>query len=62
METIIKPNVVMIVDEAISKYEGKSSELIPILSEINQKIGYLPSNALEEVSLKLQVPDRKSVV
>ena len=39
----------------VQKHGAKREELIPILNEVNRKVGYLPSAALEEVALLLQV-------
>jgi NADH-quinone oxidoreductase subunit E len=45
-----------IVREVVEKYDSSRSELIPILSELNQIIGYLPKEALQEVSVLLKTP------
>ncbi len=48
--------VVMNAVEAAIKEHGTSrEELIPILNDINRKIGYLPQEALEEVSRRLRL-------
>ena len=39
----------------VQKHGAKREELIPILNEVNRKVGYLPSAALEELALLLQV-------
>jgi NADH-quinone oxidoreductase subunit E len=39
----------------VQKHGAKREELIPILNEVNRKVGYLPSAALEEVALLLQL-------
>jgi NADH:ubiquinone oxidoreductase subunit E len=39
----------------VKKHGAMREELIPILNEINRHVGYLPSAALEEVALLLQV-------
>lgn len=44
------------VQNAFDKYGTTEDELIPILSHINQEIGYLPGQALEEVSRVLRKP------
>ncbi len=48
--------IMQIVDEAIDKYGTSRDEIIPILNEINRTIGYLPKEALEEVSKRLHSP------
>lgn len=44
------------VQAAIAKHGTGREELIPILNEINRSIGYLPREALEEVSRMVKVP------
>jgi len=44
------------IDAAIEKYGNDREELIPILTEVNRQIGYLPKEALEEVSKRVKVP------
>ena len=48
--------VLKAVQKAASKYGATQDELIPILNEVNREIGYLPSEALDEVSRLLRVP------
>lgn len=43
-------------DDVMSRHEATRDELIPILSDLNRKLGYLPSACLDEVSVRLQVP------
>jgi NADH-quinone oxidoreductase subunit E len=47
------------VQSAIKKYGAKDDELIPILTHVNHEIGYLPSQALEELSILLRTPKSK---
>lgn len=44
------------VRSAVQRYGASKDELIPILSEVNRTVGYLPSSALEEISRLLHVP------
>lgn len=44
------------VHNAINRYGTNREELIPILSEVNREVGYLPSEALEEISRLLVTP------
>lgn len=44
------------VAKAVEKYGPKREELIPILSEVNRLLGYIPPEAFEEVSRVLRVP------
>lgn len=58
-DVIVVETVHNAVKKAIEKYGQKSDELIPILSFINHEVGYLPGQALEEVSAKLRLPKSK---
>lgn len=44
------------VHEAVERHGATREELIPILNEVNRALGYLPAEALEEISRKLRVP------
>ena len=56
VEAIDAKVVTKAVKRAIEKYGSTKEELIPILSFINHEIGYLPKQAMEEVSEILKVP------
>lgn len=45
-----------IVHAAVQKHGASKEELIPILSDVNRALGYLPAEALEEISRQLRVP------
>jgi NADH:ubiquinone oxidoreductase subunit E len=45
-----------VVQAAIAQYGANRNELIPILNEVNRKLGYIPSEALEEISQSLKEP------
>jgi NADH:ubiquinone oxidoreductase subunit E len=47
---------VQAVKMAIEKYGPNREELIPILNHINQEVGYLPQESLDEISNLLKVP------
>jgi NADH-quinone oxidoreductase subunit E len=44
------------IDEIIDKYEGDGSSLVQALLEIQREYRWLPKEALDKVSRKLQVP------
>lgn len=44
------------VQAAVAKYGPKREELIPILSEVNRLLGYIPKEAFEEISAVMRVP------
>jgi NADH:ubiquinone oxidoreductase subunit E len=50
----IERDVSAIVQEAIEKHGAQRDALIPILSEINRELGYIPAEAFQEVRKQLQ--------
>ncbi len=48
-------DVSSVVQAAIAQHGATHEALIPILSEVNQKLGYLPAAALTEISRSLRV-------
>ena len=50
----IERDISAIVQAAIEKHGAKRDALIPILSEINRALGYIPSEAIQEVRQQLQ--------
>ena len=44
------------VNAAVERYGNHREELIPILSDVNRTLGYLPAEALDEISQRLRVP------
>ena len=49
-------DVTSVVQAAVKRHGATVEALIPILSEVNQTLGYLPAEALAEVSNGLRVP------
>lgn len=56
MEEINKNTVLDVVNDVVARHGASRDELIPILTEINQQIGYLPQEAMEAVSHQLRTP------
>lgn len=52
-------DVPAIVLEAIEKYGARRDALIPILSEINRSLGYIPTEAFQELRRQLQTPEEQ---
>lgn len=50
----IERDVSTIVQAAIEKHGAQRDALIPILSEINRELGFIPAEAFQEVSKQLQ--------
>lgn len=44
------------VKKAVEEHGATIDELIPILNDVNRTLGYLPAQALEEISRRLGVP------
>jgi NADH-quinone oxidoreductase subunit E len=53
----IERDVSAIVQEAIEKHGAKRDALIPILSQINHALGYIPAEAFQEVQKQLNAED-----
>jgi len=51
-----RDDVLNAVDSAMERYGASRDELIPILNYLNHALGYLPAEALEEVSRRMRVP------
>lgn len=45
------------VDEVLFRYTGKKSELIPILQQVQEALGYLPEEALRRIAHVTRVPE-----
>jgi NADH-quinone oxidoreductase subunit E len=55
-ETSNGKNALAAVQTAVDRRGAHRDELIPILNEINRSLGFLPSQALQEVARKLNIP------
>jgi NADH:ubiquinone oxidoreductase subunit E len=58
----IERDVSAIVSEASEKHGAKRDALIPILSEINHALGYIPAEAFQEVRKQLQSQEEQVYV
>jgi len=45
-----------IANKAIDMYHSKKEDLIPILMQVNQELGFIPKEAMEQISLRIHVP------
>jgi NADH-quinone oxidoreductase subunit E len=52
-----KPDIAQELKKIMSRYSGASSELIPILQEAQEKFGYLPEEAMQQVAKFLRLTD-----
>ncbi|NMB54316.1 MAG: NADH-quinone oxidoreductase subunit NuoE [Leptolinea sp.] len=48
--------VIVAVKASVDAFGAKREEMIPILNEINRRLGYIPPEALDEVSKLLKAP------
>ena len=46
-------------DQALSAYEGKEHELIPVLQAAQEKFGYLPEQVMREIAEFVGVPESR---
>ena len=58
-QTKIASSITSTVQSALEFFEYKEEELIPILSKVNRGLGFLPPEALEEISTALRIPKSK---
>ena len=56
IDIMSKDTIHQAVQEAVHCFGATRAELIPILNQVNQKLGYLPEEALEDISELLNVP------
>ncbi|MBK7455955.1 MAG: hypothetical protein IPJ46_20210 [Anaerolineales bacterium] len=55
----VESEITDIVRQAISEHGKKHDALIPILGEINNKLGYIPAEAFREVQQQLHDPAKQ---
>ena len=60
--TTVERDLSTLVSEAIEKHGAKRDAFIPILSEINRALGYIPAEAIQEVREQLQAQDEHTYV
>src|SRR5512138_2073444 len=59
--TTIERDISNIVQEAIEKHGAKREALIPILSEINHALGYIPAEAFVKVQKQIKAEEQTFV-
>lgn len=52
----VKNGTLEAVRDAVKRHGATRDELIPILSDVNRTVGFLPAEALEEISRLMHVP------
>jgi len=53
----VEPDVARELAEILSRYSGAGSDLIPILQEAQEKLGYLPEEVMQRVAKFLRLTD-----
>ncbi|HEY5901183.1 MAG TPA: NAD(P)H-dependent oxidoreductase subunit E [Anaerolineales bacterium] len=53
---IQEAEIARLVEEAVKRHGARPDAVIPILSEINRKLGYIPAAALPEIRRRIHVP------
>lgn len=56
ISTLASEQVKQVVEQVVEQHGCSRDELIPILSDVNRQLGYLPAAALDEISRQLKVP------
>ncbi len=56
IEVMDTKKVVEVVHDVVNKHGATKDELIPILNDVNRAVGYIPGEALDEISRLLRVP------
>ncbi len=46
-------------ESVFASYQGEKNELIPVLQDVQEVIGYLPDEAMQEVARFVRVPESK---
>ena len=54
----LKEEEVTVIDHIISNYKNKEGALIPVLQEIQEKVGFLPVEAQRKVAKELDIPEK----
>jgi NADH-quinone oxidoreductase E subunit len=52
-------DVIKTVNAAVGEFHAKQEELIPILMKVNQELGYIPNDALEQISEAMHIPQSR---
>jgi NADH-quinone oxidoreductase subunit E len=52
-----EPAITVAVEKILASFTGEKSGLIPILQQVQQKLGYLPQSAMKRISAFLKVPE-----
>ena len=56
VETKSEQTIEQAVSDAIERHGNQREELIPILTDVNRTLGFLPAEALEKIGARLRVP------
>ena len=56
-EQVVELDLIELVEKAIGEHGAQRDAIIPILTDINRALGYIPAAALPEIRRRIQAPD-----
>ena len=56
-QEVIESDLLELVDKAVQRHGATRDAIIPILSDINRALGYIPAAALPEIRRRIQIPE-----
>ena len=56
-QELAQPDLVELVDRVVTKHGATRDAIVPILSEINRALGYIPATVLPEIRRHIQAPE-----
>lgn len=59
MQTTEQETLQQQLEKLFSRYRGEESELIPVLQDVQEAVGYIPQEAMTETAAFLGVPESK---
>ncbi len=54
---VLDLDLIELIDQAIKQHGATRDAIIPILSQINRALGYIPAAALPEIRRRIQLPE-----
>lgn len=56
-QEVVESDLLELVDKAVKEHGATRDAIIPILSDINRALGYIPAAALPEIRRRIQIPE-----
>src|SRR5512135_3101288 len=54
---VVDLDLIELIDQAVTEHGATRDAIIPILSQINRALGYIPAAALPEIRRRIQIPE-----